>query len=58
MVYMGFLMVSLLVILKFVLCKPLINKGYFRGLTLPLDCGIMDVLKVKESYETNIRNYV
>ena len=45
-------------LLGFIMCKPLINKSYFGGLTKPLDCGIMDVLKVKESYETNIRNIV
>ena len=48
MVYMGFLLVSLLVILKFIVYKLLIYKGYFGGLTLPLEYGIMDVLKVKE----------
>ena len=37
-------------ILILISCKPLINKSYFGGLTKPLDCGIMDVLKVKESY--------
>ena len=37
-------MVSLLVMLGFVLCKLLIYKSYFGGLTLPLEYGIMDVL--------------
>ena len=48
MVYMGFLLVSLLVMLILISCKPLIYKSYFGGLTLPLEYGIMDVLKVKE----------
>ena len=48
MVYMGFLLVSLLVMLGFVLCKLLIYKSYFWGLTLPLEYGIMDVLKLRK----------
>ena len=41
---MGFLLVSLLGLVGFIVCKLLIYKGYFWGLTLPLEYGIMDVL--------------
>ena len=48
MVYMGFLLVSLLVMLIFGCDKLLIYKGYFWGLTLPLECGIIAGVEIEE----------
>jgi hypothetical protein len=45
---MGFLLVSLLGLVGFMHCKLLIYKGYFWGLTLPLECGIIAGVEIEE----------
>ena len=45
---MGFLGFLLVIMLIFGCCKLLIYKGYFWGLTLPLECGIIAGVEIEE----------